>query len=88
MSVLIRSCVPLQPFGLSAEPKGRVVAVTADGAGGEKVGDILRFTTQWKGQEPVLCDVCKIMERQLQNSFRSTDSMWTILWFISEPNSI
>ena len=57
------------PFGLSAEPNGRVVSITKDGAGGEKTGDILRFTTQWKGQEPSLFDVCKCMERQLQNSF-------------------
>jgi len=57
------------PFGLSAEPRGRVVVITKDGPGGEKAGDILRFCTEWKGQEPVLCDVCKIMERQLQNSF-------------------
>lgn len=57
------------PFGLSAEPKGRVVAVTADGAGGEKVGDILRFTLQWKGQQPGMFDVCSCMERRLQNSF-------------------
>ena len=33
------------PFGLAAEPRGRVVVVTKDGPGGEKVGDILRFTT-------------------------------------------
>ena len=31
------------PFGLAAEPRGRVVVVTKDGPGGEKVGDILRF---------------------------------------------
>ena len=30
------------PFGLAAEPRGRVVVVTKDGPGGEKVGDILR----------------------------------------------
>ena len=57
------------PFGLSAEPRGRVVSVTADGEGGEKVGDILRFTLKWNGQEPGMFDVCKCMERQLQNSF-------------------
>merc|ERR1711957_857201 len=36
------------PFGLSAEPKGRVVSVTKDGEF-EKVGDILRFTLEWRG---------------------------------------
>ena len=56
------------PFGLSAEPRGRVVAVTADGAQ-ERVGDILRFTLKWNGQEPGMFDVCKCMERQLANSF-------------------
>ena len=36
------------PFGLSAEPKEGKAIVTADGKeGGEKVGDILRFTTHW-----------------------------------------
>jgi hypothetical protein len=49
--------------------RGRVVVVTKDGKGGEKVGDILRFTTKWNGQEPSMFDVCKCMERQLQNSF-------------------
>jgi len=57
------------PFGLNVEPRGRVVVVTKDGKGGEKVGDILRFTTKWNGQEPSMFDVCKCMERQLQNSF-------------------
>ena|ERR1719424_2711240 len=57
------------PFGLAAEPKGRIVVVTADGENGEKVGDILRFTTQWQDREPGMFDVCKCMERQLQNSF-------------------
>ena len=57
------------PFGLAAEPRGRVVVVTKDGPGGEKVGDILRFTTQWTDRQPGMFDVCKCMERQLQNSF-------------------
>jgi len=57
------------PFGLSAEPRGRVVVVTKDGTNGEKEGDILRFTTKWNGQEPGMFDVCKCMERQLANSF-------------------
>ena len=56
------------PFGLSAEPKGRVVVVTKDGAQ-ERTGDILRFTLKWNGQEPGMFDVSKCMERQLQNSF-------------------
>lgn len=50
------------PFGLSAEPdsaSGQVV-VTKDGkADGEKVGDILRQTTYWRGREPGLFDVSK-----------------------------
>merc|ERR1711924_368302 len=58
------------PFGLSAEPNGRVVSVTKDGKeGAEKVGDILRFTLKWNGNQPAMFDVCKVMERQLQNSF-------------------
>ena len=56
------------PFGLSAEPKGRVVVVTKDGEE-ERVGDILRFTLQWKQNQPAMFDVCKCMERQLQDSF-------------------
>ena len=67
-SELVMVTYPL-PFGLSAEPKGRVVAVTKDGKGGEKVGDILRFTLQWKGQQPGMFDVCSCMERRLQSSF-------------------
>ena len=35
------------PFGLNVEPKNGLAVCTADGAGGEKVGDILRFTSQW-----------------------------------------
>jgi len=35
------------PFGLNVEPKNNLAICTADGAGGEKVGDILRFTSQW-----------------------------------------
>lgn len=49
------------PFGLNAEPdaaSGQVV-VTKDGAGGEKVGDILRQTTYWRGREPGIFDVSK-----------------------------
>ena len=47
----------------------RVVSVTEDGPGGEKAGDILRFTLKWNDREPSMFDVCKCMERQLQNSF-------------------
>merc|ERR1712086_478718 len=59
-------------MGLSAEPKGRVVSVTADGEGGEKVGDILRFTLEWQGQTapvPQMFDVCSCMEQRLGTSF-------------------
>lgn len=48
------------PFGLSAEPKNGQVVVTKDGKeGGEKVGDILRQTTYWRGSNPGLFDVSK-----------------------------
>ena len=49
------------PFGLSAEPKDGQVIVTKEGKadGGEKVGDILRQTTYWRGREPGLFDVSK-----------------------------
>eukprot|EP00316_Scyphosphaera_apsteinii_P024737 CAMPEP_0119326710 /NCGR_PEP_ID=MMETSP1333-20130426/69106_1 /TAXON_ID=418940 /ORGANISM="Scyphosphaera apsteinii, Strain RCC1455" /LENGTH=144 /DNA_ID=CAMNT_0007335093 /DNA_START=150 /DNA_END=584 /DNA_ORIENTATION=- len=58
------------PFGLSAEPKGRVAVVTADGKeGGEKVGDILRFTLKWNQNEPSMFDICKCLERRLENSW-------------------
>jgi len=51
------------PFGLNAEPdaaSGEVV-VSKDGKpnGGEKVGDILRQTTYWRGSTPGLFDVSK-----------------------------
>eukprot|EP00558_Chaetoceros_sp_UNC1202_P009824 CAMPEP_0197233930 /NCGR_PEP_ID=MMETSP1429-20130617/1839_1 /TAXON_ID=49237 /ORGANISM="Chaetoceros sp., Strain UNC1202" /LENGTH=155 /DNA_ID=CAMNT_0042692247 /DNA_START=114 /DNA_END=581 /DNA_ORIENTATION=- len=35
------------PFGLNVEPKDGLAVCTQDGAGGEKVGDILRFTSQY-----------------------------------------
>eukprot|EP00522_Entomoneis_paludosa_P017791 CAMPEP_0172465370 /NCGR_PEP_ID=MMETSP1065-20121228/53299_1 /TAXON_ID=265537 /ORGANISM="Amphiprora paludosa, Strain CCMP125" /LENGTH=170 /DNA_ID=CAMNT_0013221879 /DNA_START=36 /DNA_END=548 /DNA_ORIENTATION=+ len=35
------------PFGLSVEPKNNLAVCTKDGEGGEKVGDILRYTSQW-----------------------------------------
>ena len=50
------------PFGLNAAPdeaSGQVV-VQADGkVDGEKVGDILRQTTYWRGNSPGLFDVSK-----------------------------
>jgi hypothetical protein len=57
------------PFGLNAEPKGRVCVVTKDGPGGERVGDILRFTTKWSQGQPSLFDVSKCLERRLDNSW-------------------
>ena len=36
------------PFGLDVEPRNNLAVCTKDGPGGEKVGDVLRFTTQWK----------------------------------------
>jgi hypothetical protein len=35
------------PFGLDVAPKNNMAICTKDGAGGEKVGDILRYTSQW-----------------------------------------
>ncbi len=35
------------PFGLNVEPQNGLAVCTQDGPGGEKVGDILRFTSQW-----------------------------------------
>jgi hypothetical protein len=35
------------PFGLNVEPKNNFALCTQDGPGGEKVGDILRYTSQW-----------------------------------------
>jgi len=35
------------PFGLAVEPKNNLAVCTADGTGGEKVDDVLRFTSQW-----------------------------------------
>ena len=50
------------PFSLSAEPdkaSGQVV-VSKDGkVGGEKVGDIFRQTTYWRGNQPGIFDVSK-----------------------------
>jgi len=35
------------PFGLDVAPKEGLAVCTKDGAGGEKVGDVLRYTSQW-----------------------------------------
>eukprot|EP00980_Cylindrotheca_fusiformis_P031613 scaffold26688_cov137-Cylindrotheca_fusiformis.AAC.2 len=35
------------PFELSVEPKKNLAVCTKDGEGGEKVGDVLRYTSQW-----------------------------------------
>jgi hypothetical protein len=35
------------PFGLDVAPKNQLCVCTKDGAGGEKVGDVLRYTSQW-----------------------------------------
>jgi len=35
------------PFGLNVEPKDNLAICTKDGPGGEKVGDVLRYTSQW-----------------------------------------
>lgn len=35
------------PFELSVEPQKNLAICTKDGPGGEKVGDVLRYTSQW-----------------------------------------
>jgi hypothetical protein len=35
------------PFGLNVEPQKGLAVCTQDGENGEKVGDVLRFTSQW-----------------------------------------
>lgn len=35
------------PFDLSVEPKDNLAVCTKDGPGGERVGDVLRYTSQW-----------------------------------------
>ena len=35
------------PFGLDVAPKNNLAVCTKDGPGGERVGDVLRFTSQW-----------------------------------------
>ncbi len=35
------------PFGLDVQPKNGMAVCTKDGAGGEKVGDVLRLSSQW-----------------------------------------
>jgi hypothetical protein len=47
------------PFGLNAAPSNDQIVVTKDGPGGEKVGDVLRQTTYWRGNTPGLYDVSK-----------------------------
>mmetsp|Transcript_17015 Transcript_17015/g.16434 ORF Transcript_17015/g.16434 Transcript_17015/m.16434 type:complete len:166 (-) Transcript_17015:321-818(-) len=50
------------PFGLNAAPddaSGQVVVQQDGKPDGEKVGDILRQTTYWRGKQPGLFDVSK-----------------------------
>jgi len=35
------------PFGLNVEPKQGMAMCTQDGKNGEKVGDVLRYSSQW-----------------------------------------
>ena len=35
------------PFGLDVQPQKGMAVCTKDGAGGEKVGDVLRLSSQW-----------------------------------------
>ena len=35
------------PFGLDVQPQNGMAVCTKDGQGGEKVGDVLRFSSQW-----------------------------------------
>jgi hypothetical protein len=35
------------PFGLDVEPQNNLAVCTKDGAGGERAGDVLRFTSRW-----------------------------------------
>merc|ERR1719440_2050630 len=67
-------CVTIEtqlPFGLSAEPVDGRVVVTQDGAGGERVGDVLRFFSGWKQgpggpmPSPDMVDVDKVMHRTM-----------------------
>ena len=50
------------PFGLDVAPPNEngLCLCTKDGKGGEKVGDVLRFTTYWRGKQPGLFDVVKM----------------------------
>lgn len=36
------------PFGLNVESKNGMAVCTKDGEGGERVGDVLRYCTEWK----------------------------------------
>ena len=40
------------PFGLNVENKNGQAVCTKDGEGGERVGDVLRYTTNWSMQLP------------------------------------
>ena len=35
------------PFGLNVEPQKNLAVCTQDGPGGEKAGDVLRYTSRW-----------------------------------------
>ena len=72
------------PFGLDAAPDASTgqVTVTKDGAGGEKVGDILRQTTYWRGKQPGLFDVSKnagnfdtVIQALVSNDLSVTDEI-------------
>ena len=47
-AVVVRYDLSSGGFGLSVEPQGGRAVCTKDGAGGEKVGDVLRYCTNWK----------------------------------------
>merc|ERR1719440_412921 len=72
-------CITIEsklPLALSAEPADGRVVVTADGAGGERAGDVLRFFSAWKMgaggpmPQPDMVDVDKMMHRTMQNGER------------------
>mmetsp|Transcript_23232 Transcript_23232/g.53919 ORF Transcript_23232/g.53919 Transcript_23232/m.53919 type:complete len:189 (+) Transcript_23232:125-691(+) len=41
------------PFGLDVAPKNNMAICTKDGKGGEKVGDVLRYTSHWTMGLPI-----------------------------------
>lgn len=72
------------PFGLNvAEPDSvGLCRCTKDGSGGERVGDILRFTTNWRGSTPGIFDVARnsrnwkgIVEALVSNDLAVTDEI-------------